>query len=117
MLVSKLKPRDKIATSTTFVTVFSLYKAVDGFRGARRMLPDTNRRACLAFVQLRSVGGTLPSLPRFVGQKVHTLASVQAFLFPSLTLLVGSRDECKATLSAHCFAHSGDAFFPQRISR
>ena len=26
-----------------------LYKAADGF-GARRMLPDTNRRACLAFV-------------------------------------------------------------------
>ncbi|MDR6304720.1 hypothetical protein GGQ85_002433 [Nitrobacter vulgaris] len=34
MLVSKLKPRDKIATSTTFVTVFSLYKAVDSFRPA-----------------------------------------------------------------------------------
>ena len=51
---------------------------------------------------------TLPAtrqlFTRFIGQKVHTLASAQALLFPSLTLLVGSRDECKATLSAHCFA-------------
>src|SRR6478672_434820 len=50
---------------------------------------------------------TLPAtrrlFTRFIGQKVHTLASAQALQFPSLTLLVGSRDECKATLTAHCF--------------
>jgi hypothetical protein len=41
---------------------------------------------------------------RDIGQKVHTLGVTQALQFPNLTLLVGSRDECKATLSAHCFA-------------
>jgi hypothetical protein len=41
---------------------------------------------------------------RDIGQKVHTLGAAQALLLPSLTLLVGSRDECKATVSAYCFA-------------
>jgi hypothetical protein len=48
-----------------------------------------------------SVQAALLGRLRDIGQKVHTLGAIQAPLFPSLPLFVGSRDECKATIIAH----------------